>query len=306
MSSRRSITIAQLESFEAAAEFGSMAEAAQRLHTTPSNVSVAVSKLERALGVELLVRHRARGVTLTPAGREALAQVRHILASGRELEEWCSAERGELVGKVRLGCFVSLTAFYVPDFLAQMRQQAPQVTVEVHEATTDVLHQLLADGELDLALTYVQEVPAGVAFHAMTTVRPHVIVAATCDLAQRESVRLADLASGTMVTFNTPFAVRRSRQLFTSSGLEPPPQVLASTIETTRALVAAGLGFAILNQRWASGIAADGNRVVTVELADDVTPLRLGTLTRHARPSAKIRLANDILAAHARERHLGP
>ena len=57
----------QLEYFVAVAECGSVTGAAARVHLSQSAMSTALADLERALDVQLLLRHHARGVTLTAA-----------------------------------------------------------------------------------------------------------------------------------------------------------------------------------------------------------------------------------------------
>jgi LysR family glycine cleavage system transcriptional activator len=67
-----------VRAFEAAARLGSFERASEELALTASALGKRVLKLEQLLGVKLLDR-RARGVSLTPAGLEYLAQVRAAL-----------------------------------------------------------------------------------------------------------------------------------------------------------------------------------------------------------------------------------
>lgn len=282
-----------------------MTTAASLLHTSQSNVSVAVMKLERELGIELLTRRRAKGVTLTPAGRAAVERARIILRGTRDLEEWSQADTSELAGEVGLGCFTSLTSFYIPPLLRALHIQAPQLALSVQEGTLDELQRLVAEGELDLALVYNQELTPRVTFREMGRVDPYVIVAPQSRFAHQGRTSLAELSTETMVTFNLPFTAERTRQLFTSAGLHLPREVLTTSVETMRAFVAADVGFAILNQRWGTNLTADGAEVIAIELTDIVEPLRLGTITRPATRSAKNRLVSDLLAAQAQRRHPG-
>ncbi|MDN5874647.1 MAG: LysR family transcriptional regulator, partial [Sinobacteraceae bacterium] len=62
-------TLKQLRYFLAVAEHGSVTAAAEALYVSQPGVSAAVTQLEQFLDVQLLVRRKARGVELTPAGR---------------------------------------------------------------------------------------------------------------------------------------------------------------------------------------------------------------------------------------------
>lgn len=61
-------TLRQLQYFLAAVEEGSITAAAEKNRVTQSAVSMAVSELERALGVSLFVRSHAKPVLPTSAG----------------------------------------------------------------------------------------------------------------------------------------------------------------------------------------------------------------------------------------------
>jgi DNA-binding transcriptional LysR family regulator len=73
-------TLRQLEYFLAAADAGSVTEAAQNIPVAQSSVSAAIAQLEAALGVQLLIRHHAQGISPTAevsrAGARVVAQRR--------------------------------------------------------------------------------------------------------------------------------------------------------------------------------------------------------------------------------------
>jgi len=74
----------QLRSFVAVAGELNITRAAERLHLAQQAVSVQVQRLERTLGVTLLVR-TSRGVELTPAGQQLAAKAKGILDDLDEL-----------------------------------------------------------------------------------------------------------------------------------------------------------------------------------------------------------------------------
>jgi DNA-binding transcriptional LysR family regulator len=67
-----------LQAFEQTARFGNLARAAEVLDLTPSAISHQLAKLEAMIGRQLFVR-AARGVTLTPVGRQYLADISGLL-----------------------------------------------------------------------------------------------------------------------------------------------------------------------------------------------------------------------------------
>lgn len=73
----------QLRIFQAVAEEGSIARAAERLHRVPSNLSTRLRQLEEQLGVDLFLRERQR-LQLSPAGKVLLDYAARLFALQEE------------------------------------------------------------------------------------------------------------------------------------------------------------------------------------------------------------------------------
>ena len=93
-------SLRQLLYFVAVAEKGTVSAASERLRVSPSAVSLAISELERALKVQLCVRRKAHGVTLTVSGTQLLHHARALLRQARELLE--KGERATVLEYFRL------------------------------------------------------------------------------------------------------------------------------------------------------------------------------------------------------------
>ena len=63
-------TFKQLHYFLKVAETGNVTSASEELYVSQPAISNAVSHLEDCFNVQLLIRHHAKGVSLTAAGRE--------------------------------------------------------------------------------------------------------------------------------------------------------------------------------------------------------------------------------------------
>jgi len=115
-----------LHYFTAVAEELNFSRAADRLHMAQPPLSVAIRKLERELGTELLMR-TTREVRLTDAGAMFLAGARRVL---EELEQTVQATRraaaGEL-GSLRIA-FSSATRYETLPLLGRaLRASHPDV-----------------------------------------------------------------------------------------------------------------------------------------------------------------------------------
>jgi DNA-binding transcriptional LysR family regulator len=143
----------RLLTFREVATQGSFSRAAEALALSQPAVSQQVGALERELGTELLVRGRA-GALPTPAG-ELLRQHADALAARLDLaDEQMEALVGEERRTLRLGAFPSAIATIVPDAIAAVTAERPELQVEVREATLVELPLEVQAGRLHLAVCF--------------------------------------------------------------------------------------------------------------------------------------------------------
>lgn len=266
-------TLVQLRYFAAAAELGSMTAAAKRLVVSQSAVSTAVAHLERELGVQLLIRRHAQGLVLTRAGERFLQELRRFLVHAGELADAARGLGESLVGEVAVGCFQTLVPFHLPGLLAEFAARHPQVRVSVLEGQTAELQDALLSGACELAVLYELDLDDSLEREVLAVAPPYVIVPPEHRLRHAPGVRLADLAGEPMVLLDLPHSREYFQSLVQRTRVEPLVRHRTSNYEAVRSLVAAGHGFAILNQQPLADTTYDGGRVVRLPLLDDVPPL---------------------------------
>lgn len=270
-------TLVQLRYFAAAARRGSMTHAAQEMVVSQSAVSTAVASLEKALGVQLLLRHHARGLTLTPAGRDFLDAVRDFLAHSVELAESARQAGSEVIGDLAVGCFSTLAPFRLPMLLSAFEKRHPAVRVAVQEGEHAELKRALRAGECELALLYGYDLDDDIEHTVLDAMRPYALVAADHPIAARADglVALRELAADPMILLDLPHSRDYLLGVLRSVGVEPTIRHRSAGFETVRALVAHGHGYALLNQRPAHNSTYTGSDVVPLTLRDQVPPLNV-------------------------------
>ncbi|MFC7344247.1 LysR substrate-binding domain-containing protein [Saccharopolyspora griseoalba] len=270
-------TLVQLRYFEAAARHLSMTAASNELMVSQSAVSTAIAQLEKEMGVQFLLRHHARGLSLTTAGEAFYKRVLDFLAHGAELVETARQSGTELVGTLTVGCFATLAPFRLPGLLAEFEARHPQVHLSLREGEHHALKSALRSGETELALLYGYDLDDDIDREVVGTVPPYVIVGGDHRLAQRKSreVSLQDLADEPMVLLDLPHSREYLQSILSDAGVEPRVRHRTSGFETVRAFVARGHGFALLNQRPESESTYSGARAVALALTDDVRPLEI-------------------------------
>ncbi|WP_338692991.1 LysR family transcriptional regulator [Streptomyces sp. Q6] len=301
MTSPLGFTLVQLRYFLVAAERGSMTEASAELHIAQSAVSTAVYNLERELRVQLFIRRRGKGLTLTPAGERLRAQARELLARAREVEREARGDGEQLSGPVTVGCFVTLAPYYLPPLFSECTRRHPGIEIDVVEAETDQLVHALAAGRVDFALTYGLGLSSEPELRGETIARApaYVIVAAGHPLAGQGSVALAELSADPLVLLDLPHSRDYFHALVAATGTAPDVRYRTRSYETVRSLVARGLGYSVLNQRPATSQTYGGGEVAELALRDGGPPLEVkiasvADVTQTARARAVMDVLRDI------------
>jgi DNA-binding transcriptional LysR family regulator len=263
-------TLRQLEYFVAAAETGTLSGAAARCHVSQAGIALAVTDLERALGVQLLLRRKAKGVTLTPAGQRVLADARALLGQAEELESTAEASGGQLAGRLRMGCYTVLAPFFVPPLLDTFAAEHPLLRLDVVEDAQPELQRLLLDGAIEVALLYDRGLHPDIDHRLVKRLRPYVLLSADHRLARNSQVRLADLADEPLIRLDLPPMTQGSEVSAAGRGAGASAWYRTPNLELVRCLVGRGLGYAVLVQHPLTEITYDGRRVTALPIADDV------------------------------------
>lgn len=299
-------TLRQLEYFVAVAESGSVTGAAQRVHLSQSAMSTALSDLERVLGVQLLVRHHARGVSLTAAGEDLLSDARALLRQAQELESAATQHGSGVTGRVTLGCFAILAPYVMPRLLHEVGERLPGVELATTEEALDGLAEGLRHGRLELTLGYDLGHSAGVRQRALFSVPPHVVLPTEHRLAGKRSVSLPQLDGEPMVLLDLPHSRDYFARLFDAAGVVPDVRYRTHSAETARALVARGMGYTVLNLQAAHHVSLEGDPYAVVPLTSSLpreeSDLRVvlassegNRLTRRAQAVAEV--VHDLYAS---------
>jgi LysR family transcriptional regulator, transcription activator of glutamate synthase operon len=242
----------QLRYYEAVTRHRHFTRAAEELHVAQSALSQQVARLERELGIALLQR-TTRSVDVTDAGRLVARRARAILAEADALRADVDALRGLTRGRVRIGALLFGGQLDIPVLLASFIERYPDVDVGLREGTVQRMLEMLMAGSLDL--TFALEPPAlPDGLERLPVSNEELAVAASPDhrLARRTRLALGDLRGERVIMFE-PGASTRERvdAAFAAAGVEPNIALEANDLAFVRALVARGIGLAIMPRSFA-------------------------------------------------------
>ncbi|MCX4833934.1 LysR family transcriptional regulator [Streptomyces sp. NBC_01016] len=244
------LNLERLRALDALARHGSVSGAAEGLHVTTSAVSQQMAKLEREAGQQLLAK-QGRGVRLTDAGRLLAEHAARILSQVELAQSDLEAQRGQVVGELRLSAFPTAARGLFPGALAALRAEHPQLRVRSQELEPEAAVAEVIRGDLDLAVVLdwynkPMPMPEGLVKASILDDPADVAMPAGHPLAGREEVGLEDFADDEWITWGQgEFCHEWLMFTLRAKGVEPQVGHRAAETHTQLGLVAAGLGVCV-------------------------------------------------------------
>jgi DNA-binding transcriptional LysR family regulator len=138
----------ELAVFVAVAESGGFSLAARRLGVSKAKVTMAIQRLEVALGVRLFQR-TTRHVSLSGEGTDALPHAQRALSAAQDAIEAATLAQSEERGLLRISAPMSFGLLHVAPAIGAFSSSHPQLTIELN--LDDRMLDLIGGG-FDLAL----------------------------------------------------------------------------------------------------------------------------------------------------------
>ncbi|MES1938590.1 LysR family transcriptional regulator [Salinisphaera sp. T5B8] len=243
----RQFTLKQLRYFVVAGELSSVTGAAKKLHVSQPSISAAIQHIEETTALQLFVRHHARGLSLTPSGRQLLQRARNLLREADGLQQFAVSLGEEVSGELRLVAFPTFAPLYLPQLLRRFTDLHPAVSLYCDEKTQLGIVRGLSRGEYELAFTYDLQIPEDMDFFGLYRLPPYAVVGADHPLSNRESITLEELVHFPMVLLDWALSREYFLSIFTQRGLSPRVAHRAKSMDMVRGLVGNGFGFSLFN-----------------------------------------------------------
>ncbi|MFC9970892.1 LysR family transcriptional regulator [Spirillospora sp. NPDC127200] len=282
------------------AHSASIAEAARKLSFTPSALSQQLSKLEAELGARLLER-RPTGVTLTPVGAVLVDHAERVIGELRQARAAVETAMGAQPLRLALGSFATAAQVLVPTALAALQRRHPRAELSLVDIEPPDGYGLVTSGDLDVLIThrYPGVAPAP---HPGLDRRPllddplRLTLPADHRLAQgapRGGLDLDRLGDETWIS-GAPGIPNRVclETLAAQAGIEPRVTYESADYHVILALVAAGLGVALVPESMISG--ADRSRI-SVHGLRGLAPAREVGIVHRRRPTELVRELTTFL-----------
>lgn len=295
------MTLQELRYLVALADKGHFVRAAQACNVSQPTLSTQLRKLEEHLGVTLFERNKHH-LRPTPVGDEIIEQARVALSVIEEIRNVARRGRDPMNGPLRLGVIPTLGPYLVPHLLPAIRARFPQLHLFLREDLTAHLLERLAQGRLDALLLALPV--RGVDVEEMELFREAFVVALPSGhaLTAARTLTEAALSEQNVLLLEEGHCMRD--QALAICGARPSDQreeLKATSIETLRQMVAAGVGCTLLPMLAAlPGAGSVQDDMVEIRPFVQPQPTRvIGLVWRRRYPrEAAIRLLGGLIRAH--------
>jgi LysR family hydrogen peroxide-inducible transcriptional activator len=235
-----------LEYLVAVAELGHFGQAAARCHVSQSALSLQLQKLESELGVQIIER-TSRRVVVSPSGRPLVERARSILQARQELLDDAAVEVGRMPATITLGLIPTIAPYQVGPILKSMKKTYPGTTLRIVEDITQNLVHATARGELDAAIIATATSDSLIAETELTHDELLLAVARTHPLAKQRGVVPRQLEKETMLLLKDGHCLSDQAIGFcNANSIGAMPVSIASSIDTLKAMVCAGMGVTLI------------------------------------------------------------
>lgn len=230
----------------ALAEHRHFGKAAAASFVSQPTLSTQIKKLEDELGVTLVER-APRKVMLTAVGEEIARRAERIVADTQALREVARRSADPETGSLRLGAFPTLAPYLLPHLVPLLHQRFPKLELLLVEEKSDLLLAQLRHGKLDAALLALPIVDDSL--HAEPLFEEPFLLAAPAQhrLSHSSALTLDALADQTLLLLEDGHCLReQALDVCRLAGAQEKSEFRATSLETLRQMVAAGVGLTLL------------------------------------------------------------
>ena len=281
------MNLRDLRYFVALADTRHFGKAAERSFVSQPTLSAQIKKLENYLGVQLIER-QPRKVTLTETGMKILPLARRILQDSEEIVSLARHEHDPLSGKLKMALIPTIGPYLLPLVARKLRKQLPQLKVMLYEYQTEPLLTRLREGEIELGIIALPMPHEGLETRELYQEPFTVAVPQHHPLAKKQTVKLDDLNGENLLLLEDGHCLRdHALEVCSRIDVKENDDYRATSLETLRQMVAAGLGITLLPELATRGPFGSGHGLTVKSFARPVPTRTVGAVWRKSSARAE-------------------
>ncbi len=273
-------------------------QAAERCHVSQPTLSAQIRKLENYLGVELIER-QPRRISLTDMGEKVVARARRLLEEADEIQALTRKEGDPLSGKLKVALIPTIGPYLLPLVARKLHKQLPKLKLMLYEYQTGTLLEKLHHGEIDLGILALPVEPDGLESQKLYDEEFLLALPSNHPLTKKQKVKIEDLPGETLLLLEDGHCLRdQALAVCSRVDVRESQDYRATSLETLRQMVAAGLGVTLLPTLAASGPFASNRSLATRPFSQPVPSRIVGAVWRKSSTRvAAIKAVSSIIHA---------
>lgn len=266
------INFRHLRYFVAVVEEGGIRAAASRLHVSQPPLTRQIHQLEKAMGVELLVR-TAHGVIPNNVGQDFYTEARNILDLTLRAARHARLVNKGLAGRIDIGVFGSPIFEMIPRLISRFHKDNERVDISVHTMNKSEQLRALKEHRIDVGFNRFMTNEPGLKWDVVEQQNLEVAINLHNPLSRSNKLSLADVASERIILYPRS---RRSGYLdhvleaFYAHGLTPDTCTIVDDMPTAIAMVSSNIGVSVVPHS-ASSIHLDSIKYVSLTKKDHIS-----------------------------------
>ncbi len=238
--------IQQLKYFIEVCNYGTITEAANNLFVSQPSITAAIKELEADLGVNLFKRINKK-LFITKEGELFLAKAVDIVKDIDELKNQIQ-DMANLNKVIRLGIPAQTGSFLLPIIFGEFYSLNPEVKIEITEAGSYDLIELLEKDQIDLMLmAHLDEVYGNFKYIKLYDSEFCFITHSKNKLADKKNIEISDLVGEKLVLLNRSYVVTKTiLKCFDTCKIKPDIMFITNHLFTVKNLVQSGIASSIL------------------------------------------------------------
>jgi LysR family hydrogen peroxide-inducible transcriptional activator len=240
------MNLKDLKYLVALADTGHFGKAAERTFVSQPTLSAQLKKLEEYLGVKLVER-QPKNVQLTDVGKQIVVRARRMLDEGDEIIALARNNTDPFAGKLKIGLIPTIGPYLLPRVMQRIRKSLPQLGLMLYEHQTESLLKRLRAGEVDLGILALPVAQDGLDTRVLYEEAFTVALPNEHPLAAKSSIKVSDLKGQTLLLLEDGHCLReQALEVCSRIGVREAEDFRATSLETLRQMVVAGLGITLL------------------------------------------------------------
>ncbi|HEU4654461.1 MAG TPA: LysR substrate-binding domain-containing protein [Steroidobacteraceae bacterium] len=254
--------------------------AAQRCHVSQPTLSAQIKKLENYLGVQLIERHPRR-VALTETGAKIVSLARRMIQESDEIISLARNEHDPLSGRLNVALIPTVGPYLLPLVTRRLRKQLPRLKLMLYEYQTERLLEKLRAGDIDLGVLALPVNLDGLDSRDLYVEPFTLAVPNTSPIAKKPHVKLEDIADETLLLLEDGHCLRdQALDVCSRIDVRESDDYRATSLETLRQMVAAGLGVTLLPELATRGPFGSGQGLAVKSFSKPVPSRTVGAVWR--------------------------